>query len=148
VSQYVRAAVNASGGVDVVSGGAFSVLCLSLHEEMRPLEKEVTSLESDRDRQVTFGVPADSPGVKALGTRIQQALDRWIHARASRANQKKVQAIALVNDALAGSEAARSELERLARAYPHEFRNGLADGLAGARLDRVLVAKLTEVLTE
>jgi hypothetical protein len=146
VSDAVKKAVDAAGGRDTVIGHLHSAFCTGPPPEAASVENERRQCESALEAKRMDGISGDVPSVIALKEKLAQLAEHWQEVWRNRSSVQKARAKRLVEKALSGDESARGELQGIVASHPSDFRPGLADALADARLDRVLMAGLAQSL--
>jgi hypothetical protein len=148
VVEAVTHAIKQGGGRDLVVDHLHSALCVGPPPEAPGIENEKHQCEATLEAKRMDGIADTAPSVVGLRERLAQLAERWQEVWRNRSSVQKARAKQLVETALTGDESARAELQGIVAGHPSDFRPGLADALADARLDRVLMAGLAQSLDQ
>ena len=143
MASRVKLAAQAAGGASALTSAIHSALTLSDSPVDDP--PELAAIAADLDRLAKGGV-IEGEAVESLEARQREILGELAAIRSLGGRRRRQRAIELMQDALAGSEAARAELGRLAVMVPRAFPTGFAEVVAEARYDRAVIAELTAAL--
>jgi len=144
VAARVKAAVETAGGVSALTAAVTAASTMSATMTGRPAELD--QVEGDLAKLAAGGV-TEGAVVDVLAARKAELLADVDAARSASAGDRKARSVEMVKAAIAGSEAARADLERLARSVPRAFPAGFGDAIGGARFDVAVMAELTALVS-
>ncbi len=148
VARKVKAAVDQAGGESAVilaSVAADAVTNLIPPSIVRTLEAMKAETESALSRLASAGVTS-GPAVDQAKAKLADVVGQLATAQQESCDRRRAVGAAIVERAIAGDEAARAQLERLATQYPVAFAPGFLSAIAAARWDHAAFAEIVATI--